>query len=103
MKRIYKEVLPCGKLYSNGKEYFLLRPSPEKQLFDWEKWNTFRWLVVPSNPIDKEKLDSDKIVWVYSYKRHLITTNFSIEFLSNAKKIWIWDIGDELEYEEGEE
>jgi hypothetical protein len=94
MEKRYKQVQPCGMLYSNGREYFLLRPSPEKQLFDWEKWNTFRWLVVPNNPIDEKKLNVDKTVWVYSYPRHVITTNFSIEFMANLSKILVWNISD---------
>lgn len=94
MEKRYKEVLPCGMLYSNGREYFLLRPSPENQQFSWEKWNTFRWKVVPSNPIDEKKISVDESVWVYSYPRHVITTTFSLEFLANMSKIWVWDIGE---------
>lgn len=103
MEKRYKEVQPVGMIYSNGREYFLLRPSPEKQLMEWEKWDTFRWLVVPSNPIDERKINVDETVWVYSYKRHLITTNFSVEFLASMNKIWAWDIGDELEFMSTEE
>lgn len=101
MEKRYKEMLPCGMLHSNGKEYFLLRPSPEKQIMEWEKWNTFRWRVVPSNPIDEQKINSEP-VWVYSYPRDLVTTNFSVEYLATMKKIWVWDIC-ELEFMDMEE
>jgi len=100
MEKRYKEVQPCGMLYSNGREYFLLRPSPEKQLMEWEKWDTFRWLVVPRiNLRIQENCDA---LEVYSYVRHVITNAFTVEFMAGMPKIAVL-VADEYDLSEMEE
>lgn len=100
MEKRYKEVQPCGMLYSNGREYFLLRPSPEKQEQQWETWNTFRWLVVPYNKL--YDLTDAPVVGYYSYERHIITNSFVTEFMTGIPKITIL-VADEYDLSEMEE
>jgi hypothetical protein len=101
MEKRYKQVQPCGMLYSNGREYFLLRPSPEKQLMEWEKWDTFRWLAVPKNVVGVLGEDY-RFADYYSYKRHVITNSFVVEFMAGMPKILIL-VDDEYDLSEMEE
>jgi hypothetical protein len=87
-----KKVKPYGMLYSNGREYFALSPIPAVSE-DWE-WDdgqegVYRFEVVP-----RQKSYRDDCV--YSFARHIVTNNFTIEYADmpeiNIKEL---EIGDE--------
>lgn len=96
MEKKFKEVQPCGMLYSHGREYFLLRPSPEKSMQSWETW---RWLVVPNKMVGVLPYDVSNSY--YSYKRHIVTNSFTVEFMAGLPKITIL-VADEYDLSEME-
>ena len=66
-----KKVQPCGMLFTQGREYFLLHPHPIVK--DWEGDSYYRFLVTP-----REKVNNDGS---YSYARHIVTNNFAVEII----------------------
>jgi len=66
----YLTVQPCGMLYCQGAEYFLLHPYPIEP--DWEN-EIFerRFVVVPRKQVDLLEEDGSS---VYPVARHIVTT-----------------------------
>src|SRR4030066_1049546 len=88
--KVYKDVLPCGVLPTRtGKEYWLIKPYP--LLKDWEQDRQQRFLVVPKEELDVENLDG-VFHSVYSYQRHLITTDPDIEYFFKIDSIKVWNL-----------
>jgi len=76
-----REVKPCGMLFINDKEYFLLWPYPIQS--DWEPECTFRFVAVPR----KEVPGSGGI---YLHARHVVTNaNFTIEYSGDMPNIFV--------------
>ena len=86
----YREVLPCGKLYTaTGQEYFLLHPEPVSK-DSWQRDEQQRWVVVPKEPIDVlGNVDAGDAEVVFGYSRHIICSNPTIEYQSWSNPILI--------------
>lgn len=75
-EKVYKEVLPYGILTTrSGNKFWLLRPNPIVR-DSWQHDRQQRFLVVPY----KEITYSGNTL-LYSYARHLITTDPDIEYI----------------------
>ena len=86
----YKDIVPCGMLYTFNREYFLLNPQPLAR-DSWQGDNAYRFVVVPAKPIilgDISRLDC------YSFARHIVTTAFTIDYAPNMPAIQIWQLED---------
>jgi len=68
----HKQVLCCGLLTTPKHEYFLLYPEPLNPV--WESDEYERFLVVPIGFEEQTE---------FSYPRHLVTKDFSIEYFDN--------------------
>lgn len=75
----YKQVVPCGMLYSQGRQYFLLHPYPLEP--DWELWEQ-RFVVVPRSQVDQLE-DAE----VYPFARHIVTNAFTVEYAGGMPPI----------------
>ena len=74
-----RKVKPCGMLYSQGREYFLLTPIPIKR--DWELDTERRFVVVPRQP--EWLYDENSLALgydVYPHARHIISNSFTLEY-----------------------
>lgn len=65
--RTYLTVQPCGMLYTQGAEYFLLHPYPINP--DWENENERRFVLVPRKQVDQLEEDGSA---VYPVARHVV-------------------------------
>lgn len=65
----YLLVQPCGMLYTQGREYFLLHPYPLDP--DWENENERRFVVVPYKQVDQLEEDGSR---VFAPARHIVVT-----------------------------
>lgn len=100
-----KQVFPVGILRSQGVAYWLLRLEPLKP--DWEDGKATRFPVVPLGNLEpRANLRKGSVIIdneshnVYSYARHLVTTDFSIEYLGTIGPVWIEEINFEFAEEE---
>lgn len=84
--KTYLMVQPCGMLYTQGREYFLLNPYPV--LPDWE-FVADRFVCVPRKQIDQ--LDDGSAV--YSVARHIVTNAYAIDYCSSMP----WEIIEKLD------
>jgi hypothetical protein len=80
-------VKPYGYIYANGEQYYLLRPEPLSK-DSWQGDNTYRFLVVPVIPDAIEEVGT-KVYHVYPYRRHIVTNNFTIEFMYDLEEIHV--------------
>jgi hypothetical protein len=98
-----RQVMPVALLRSQGWAYWMLSALPVDP--DWEGQRAFRFTVVPlANPEDKVHLQKGIIriepgqeQTVYSHARHLVTTDFSVEYTSNVGPIWVEKLEPALE------
>lgn len=79
MTKKYSQVSCCGLLTIQNKEYFLLHPEPLNPVWESEEYS--RFLVVPVGFDEQTE---------FSYPRHLVTKDFSIEYFDN-KNICVED------------
>ncbi len=79
----FREVQPCGMLYTFGREYFLLSPQPLPK-DSWQGDNAYRWVVVPN----KMNLESES----YPFARHIVSTAFTVEYSPDMPTIRIWQL-----------
>ena len=77
-----REEQPVGVLHAVGKKFWLLSPEPLPNE-SWEGENCYRFLVTPKEPIEV-----GKDVPVYAHARHIVTTNFTIEYSTHIPAIW---------------
>ncbi len=82
----FREVQPCGMLYTFGREYFLLSPQPLPK-DSWQGDNAYRWVVVLNDPID-----SDADGFYYSFARHVVSTAFTVDYKPDMKTIKLWQL-----------
>ena len=91
----YKEVLPCGIIRTTcGMEYYLLHPEPIVK-DSWQRDEQQRFVVVPNG--EEYILGhwiEDEWVYLYSYSRHLITTNPDIEYCCFRNPILVEYLGE---------
>jgi hypothetical protein len=94
-------------LYSQGREYFVLRPEPIPG-DSWEGDNAYRWLVVPNKEIGRKKMKEGESVYayeywvsVYSFARHIVTTAFVVDYAAGMPEIYIETL-DEVDVSETE-
>ena len=83
-----RTVQPCGMLYSQGREYFLLKNAPVRG-DSWESITAYRWVVVPRKIIDATEVDLGEYENVYPFARHIVSTAFTVEFSANMPEIYI--------------
>ena len=103
-----RKVKPYGMLYSQGREYFLLKPFPlESDSWEWEGEHrqVFRFVVVPRKPI-AEIRDGTGII--YPHARHIVTTSFNLEYADMpeilVKELWVEDVSkEEMNFETNKE
>lgn len=79
-----RKVQPCGMLYSQTREYFLLKPEPIPG-DSWEKDNAYRFIVIPRKEIS---VDSEYKP-IYAFARHIVTTAFVVDYAANMPEIEI--------------
>lgn len=91
-----RKVQPCGMLYSQGKEYFLLKnePIPGES---WESITAYRWVVVPRKIIGEMQDMFEEPI--YPFARHIVSTAFTVEFSANMPEIYV-QVLEEGAYEE---
>jgi hypothetical protein len=65
----YLTVQPCGMLYTQGREYFLLHPYPIDP--DWENVFERRFVVVPNKQVGQLEEDGSRI---FPVARHIVVT-----------------------------
>lgn len=94
-EKLYKVVSPYGKLYAEGREYWLLSPQPLPK-DSWQHDQQQTWLVVPNDPLGWNKAQSYQL---YSFARHVVVSNPLLEFY-NAKPILVWDGEEEVDIPE---
>lgn len=82
----YLTVQPCGMLYTQGREYFLLHPYPISP--DWET-KADRFVCVPRKQIDQLSEAGEA---VYPFARHVVTSAYAIDY-SNMP----WEIIEKLD------
>lgn len=82
MKKI-KTVKPYGMLYSQGREYFLIKPHPIPK-DSWQGDNAYMFLVVP-----RKKIWIDTVDFIYPTARHIVTNAFVAEYVANMPEITI--------------
>jgi hypothetical protein len=80
-----RKVQPCGMLYSQTREYFLLKPEPIPG-DSWEKDNAYRFVVAPRKEV-KFKSKELGYVSVYPFARHIVSTAFVVEYAANMPEI----------------
>lgn len=84
-----KKVVPVGKLFSQGRDYFLLHPYPVARDFDgqssWQAEGTDRWVCVPNKVIGQAKDGTD----VFSVARHVVTNSYAVEYVGGMPEIYI--------------
>ena len=79
MDKKTKRVSYCGTLTTQqGKTYFLLHPAPVTKE-SWQRDEQQMFYVVPTRSIGDETVEND-IIPIFSYPRHIITTNPTIEY-----------------------
>ena len=88
----YKEVVPCGILYTFNREYFLLNPQPLAR-DSWQGDNAYRFVVVPNKPIN-DSVYADVEQPIYSFARHIVTNAFTIDYSPDMPAIKIWQLED---------
>ena len=69
MEKIFFFKPPCGMLYTQGREYFLLHPYPIDP--DWENENERRFVVVPNKQVGVLEEDGSR---VFPVARHIVVT-----------------------------
>lgn len=77
----FRIVKPCGMLYSQGREYFLLHPYPiERDSWQWN--DAYRWVVVP---YVEGLRDIDGTY--YPPARHIVSNAWTIEYMGEMPEI----------------
>lgn len=89
MTKQYRKVQPCGMLYSQGREYFLLKPEPLPG-DSWERDNAYRFVVVPRVIVAVTSNLENR----FSFARHIVTTAFVVDYSPNMPEIMIEDLGE---------
>jgi len=89
----FKLMQPCGKLFTHGREYWLLKPEPIPG-DSWERDNTYRWIVVPNKVISHKQISEEDFMNEYPFARHIVTNSFTVEYSPNIPTIWVWQLKD---------
>jgi hypothetical protein len=71
-----RKVRPCGKLYSQGRVYFLIHNEPVAR-DSWQGDNLYRWVVVPDVVLYSKEYDGGSY---YPHARHIVTNAFVVDF-----------------------
>ena len=87
-------VKPYGMIYCGLESYFLIKPEPLPK-DGWQGDNCYRFLVVPIFP-DAIEEKGKEAYQVYPYMRHIVTTEFTIEYKHDMEEIHV-PIPDEIE------
>ena len=87
--KTYLTVQPCGMLYTQGREYFLLHPYPLPP--DWEEIAD-RFVCVPRKQVDEIKED-DPPTPVYPFARHVVSSAYAIDYCANMP----WEVIEKLD------
>ena len=85
--KTYLTVQPCGMLYTQGREYFLLHPYP--LVPDWEEIAD-RFVCVPRKQVDQLEEDGSP---VYPFARHVVSSAYAIDYCANMP----WEIIEKLD------
>lgn len=80
--KTYLTVQPCGMLYTQGREYFLLHPYP--LVPDWEEIAD-RFVCVPNKDLDT--LETGSIV--HPFARHVVTSAYAIDYSADMPIITV--------------
>ena len=72
---------PFGILYTHQRKYWLLSPHPVPG-DSWEGDNAYRFLVVPFDPVITRNNR-----YIRAPARHIVTTSFTAEYVSNLPVI----------------
>lgn len=84
----YRSVIPVGRLFTQGRDYFLLSLHPVQP--DWEWEDERRFAVVPDEEVDWDKHSNP----LYSYARHIVIKgDYVIEYSGVIGEIKVWDLG----------
>ena len=102
-----RKVKPYGMLYSQGREYFLLKPFPlESDSWEWEGEHrqAFRFVVVPRKILQERWIKEN----IYPHARHIVTTSFNLEYADMpeilVKELWVEDVSkEEMNFETNKE
>lgn len=78
-----KTIKPCGYLFAGFETFLLLSPEPVVK-DSWQDSGTYRFVCVPGVPM---QLDEDGQHPIYDYARHIVTNNFTIEYVMNMQPI----------------
>lgn len=101
-EKMFREVQPCGMLYTFGREYFLLKPQPVER-DSWQGDNAYRWVVVPKKSNGVDLVDEDGS---YPFARHVVSNAFTVDYSPDMPVIRIWQLEEidltNMEWEVGE-
>lgn len=85
----YRSVVPAGRLFAQGRTYFLLSLHPIAP--DWESLER-RFAVVPYGAEGIIGSEGDEVF--YSYARHIVIKgDYLIEYSATIGEIKVWDLG----------
>lgn len=93
-----KVTIPYGHLFTNNRDYLLIKPFPITG-DNWEGDNCYRFLVVPDEALGMQQKGKD-IYPVYDYARHLVTNCFTIEYKEMEEIHYI--ASEEIKFEQKE-
>jgi len=97
---LYKEVKPYGRLFVQGREYFVLAPMPLPR-DSLQAQDQQVWLVVLRESLGWNK---DKTYELFPRQVLLIATasQITIELSDSMKRIWVWS-GDQIDTDQFED
>src|SRR3990167_8293294 len=89
MTKKFRSVKPCGMLFSQGREYFLLHPFPI-QRDSWQSAEACRWVVVPNKELVNYPYDPDvsEIIY-YPPARHIVSNAWCVEYMAGMPEITV--------------
>lgn len=97
---LYKEVKPYGKLFVQGREYFVLAPMPLPE-DSWQAQDQQVWPAVPRESLGWNK---DKTYELFPPDVLLVVfaPQITVELSDHMKRIWVWS-GDRIETDQFED
>ena len=91
MTEKFRTVKPCGMLYSQGREYFLLHPYPILR-DSWQSTEACRWVVVPNKELIKYPKDLNVVPPYPTYyppARHIVSNAWCVEYMAGMPEITV--------------
>ena|SRR3989304_3453442 len=86
MTEKFRTVKPCGMLYSQGREYFLLHPYPILR-DSWQSAEACRWVAVPNKELG-ELINGEWMIY-FPPARHIVSNAWCVEYMADMPEIQV--------------